>query len=147
MFELMPPPVPDDLMEFDDAEAISGIEWPLQRKRSQSEEIPLTDDQKHRLLMKHAEHLMQSKVQRAKQIEEKHAKTFIESSHGDEFREFRKTGIAAHISNLKQVYIMYLNTIDKRVQQKKELNDLLVAYNQQLANKMMMHSGDHEMSQ
>lgn len=44
MFELMPPPVPDDLMEFDDAEAISGIEWPLQRKRSQSEEIPLTDD-------------------------------------------------------------------------------------------------------
>ena len=45
-------------------------------------------------------------------LEEKHVKAFYESSDGEEFREFRKTGIAARISNLNAVYTMYLNKLD-----------------------------------
>ena len=68
---------------------------------------------------------MASRVERVKMIDDKHVANFFKSSHGEEFREFRKAGIAAHVSNLKSVYTMYLNTLDKRPTQKKELQEIL----------------------
>ena len=84
----------------------------LSRKRSRSDDIQPSVDF-NLTLLKHAELVLSSKVQRARMIDENHVKAYYESSDGAEFREFRKTGLSAKISNLKSVYTMYLNTHDK----------------------------------
>ena len=70
---------------------------------------------------------MASKVQRTKMLVDEHVKSFHDSDEGEEFREFCKTGIAARISNLNSVYTMYLNTLDRQPEKKKELLNLLEA--------------------
>ena len=85
---------------------------PLAKKRSCSFEVQSSNEQSM-ILLRHAEILMASKVERTRIIDEKHVKAFHQSSEGEEFRGFRKTGIAARISNLNAVYLMYLNNLDK----------------------------------
>ena len=80
---------------------------------------------------------MASRAERVKMIEDTHVKAFNDSSHGKEFREFRETRIAARISNIKSVYTMYLNTIDKRPQQKEELSNLLKEHKAKMEAKML----------
>ena len=62
----------------------------LTRKRSVSDDIAvISPEQNQRLLMKHAQIVVASRTERVKMIEDTHVKTFHDSSHGEEFREFR----------------------------------------------------------
>ena len=62
-------------------------------------------------------------------LDDEHVKAFHDSNEGEEFRSFCKTGIAARISNLSSVYTMYLNTLDRQPQKKKEFSALLAQNN------------------
>ena len=67
-------------------------------------------------------------------IDEVHVKEFYESDIGEECREFRQTGIAAKISNLTNVYTMYLNSLDRKREKKQELRDLLANHKAKFEN-------------
>ena len=84
-----------------------------------------SNDQPNETLLRHAEILMASKVQRTKMIDSEHVNAFHESEEGKEFKEFCKTGIAAKISNLTSVYTMYLNTLDRQTDKKKQICSIL----------------------